>query len=345
MDALELLTRHGHVDPADEPVIDAAAMAVLDAPDIDHTSRRRSGWPRRTMVGAAAAAAVALAVAGVSLATGNGTSPAPASRAAGSPPPMALHVGDSGGHTILVRLASAVLASPAPAGNATLIIRSEGSPSQAASGGAPITGADLYTDSGQYYFAATESGLPAQVNAGNDQGDGVFSREVAAAEQAASGNLASAAQALEDAADPAVTFPAGSQLADSWLWENSLDALIAGAGNPTVRAGVMRLLATLPEVKVTTVAADGKPAVQLTATFPPTSKCASSGLNPGATDPSLQQACASLTGTGSQEQLTIDATTGIPISFLGGAAGQPPAAEITYQVSRVTLSNIAAGKF
>jgi Glyoxalase-like domain len=45
-----------------------------------------------------------------------------------------------------------------------------------------------------------------------------------------------------------------------------------------------------------------------------------------------------------REQWTIDATTGIPISFGGGGLGQP-LVETTYQVSRVTLAQVAQGRF
>jgi hypothetical protein len=326
-DSLELLARYGRVDPADESVIGAAATAVLDAPAVQRASRRRSVRERRILVGVASvAAAAALAVTGFSLATGTAKTSRPTAHAAERPAPTVPHGGHTGGGTILARLASAVLASPAPAGNATLVIRSA-----VAQGSATVVGADLYTDSGEYYFAPTEAGLPAQVAEGNDLGDGIFAREIAAATDAATGNLTSAAEEMETAPDPSVTAPTpGSLLADNWLWEDSLDALIAGSGNPTVRAGVMRLISLLPEATVTDTIANGEPAVQITAAFPNPAKCAT---------------CAQPVGGGVEEQLTIDATTGIPISFSGGAVGQPSAGQLTYQVSRVTLSQVAQGRF
>jgi hypothetical protein len=326
-DSLELLARYGRVDPADESLIGAAEMAVLDAPDLQRPSRHRSVRPRRTLVGAAGiAAAAALAVTGLSLATGTGKTASPASHAAKIPSKTVQRPRNPGRETVLARLASAVLASPAPAGNATLVIRSEVS-----NGGATIVGADLFTDSGDYYYAPTESGLPAQVAAGNDLGDGIFAREIAAATDAATGNLTSAAEEMETAPSPSTTAPSpGSALADNWLWENSLDALIAGSGNPTVRAGVMRLISLIPEVEVTDTTANGEPAVQITARFPDMPKCAT---------------CDQPLDGGVQEQLTIDATTGIPILFSGGAIGQPPAGQTAYQVSRVTVSQVAQGRF
>jgi hypothetical protein len=325
-DSLELLARYRRVDPADESVIGASALAVLDA-DLQRASRRHSGRVRRTLVGAASVAAAAtLAATGLSLATGTAKTPSPTSHPAQIPSTTVQHPRNPGGETVLARLASVVLASPAPSGNATLVIRSA-----VANGGETILGADLYTDSGKYYFAPTEAGLPAQVAAGNDLGYGIFAREIAAATDAATGNLTSAAEEMETAPDPSITAPSpGSMLADNWLWENSLDALVAGSGHPTVRAGVMRLISLIPEVKVTDTTANGEPAVQIAATFPNPSKCAT---------------CGQPAGGGVQEQLTIDATTGIPVSFSGGAAGQPPAGQLTYQVSRVTLSQVAQGHF
>jgi hypothetical protein len=337
-DSLELLARYGRVDPADESVIAAAALVVLDAPALRRSPRRRSVRPRRVLVGAASvAAAAALAITGLSLATGTGKTPSPASHAAEIPSRTVPGPRNPGGETVLARLASAVLASPAPAGNATLVIRSE-----VVNGSALILGADLYTDSGKYYYAPTVSGLPAQVAAGNDRGDGIFAREIAAATYAATGNLTSAAEEMETAPDPSVTAPPpGSMLADNWLWENSLDALVAGSGNPTVRAGVMRLISLMPEVTVTNTTANGEPALQITGTFLNMS-CAKAKSDGSA---GLQKACAKSGGGGVQEQLTIDATTGIPVSFWGGAVGQPPSGQLTYQVSRLTLAQVAQGHF
>jgi hypothetical protein len=45
-----------------------------------------------------------------------------------------------------------------------------------------------------------------------------------------------------------------------------------------------------------------------------------------------------------QETLVIGARTGIPVTFTGGVPGHAPAVTVTYQVTRVTLADIAAGK-
>jgi hypothetical protein len=106
--------------------------------------------------------------------------------------------------------------------------------------------------------------------------DGLCTREIAAAEYAAHGNLATARERMADAPDPAnagkspaaqmspellkvkaeplgvkagARAVAGRRLdkayTDSWVWSDATDALEAGAGNPQVRAGVLRLLSTV----------------------------------------------------------------------------------------------------
>jgi Sigma-70 region 2 len=95
----------------------------------------------------------------------------------------------------LVRLADYLQANiPQPAGDATLVLRTTTYP-----GSAPITVADLYGDNGKYFFAHTRSGLPAQVAADHDQGNGIAARELAAARYATHGDLAVARQRMADA--------------------------------------------------------------------------------------------------------------------------------------------------
>jgi hypothetical protein len=101
---------------------------------------------------------------------------------------------------------------------------------------------------------------------------------------------------------------------------DSMDTLIEGAGNPDVRIGVLRILSTLSEVVVTNTTTNGQPTITLTASAP-------------------------ALPSNYQEAITINASTGIPVSFAGGTPGQTPSVTITYQVSRVTLANIAAGDF
>lgn len=120
--------------------------------------------------------------------------------------------------------------------------------------------------------------------------------------------------------------PTGKALQDginSTLWTNTLGALDCGAAHPAVRAGVLRLLATIPDVTVTTSTTNGQPSLVLTA------------------GPALFH------GDG-EHVLTINADTALPISSeFRPAPGQPdalPSLE-TFQSSRVTVADIQAGRF
>jgi hypothetical protein len=236
-------------------------------------------------------------------------------------------------HPTLVRLADDVITSATPTGDATLVGRTT------TTGGETVTVYDLYADSGKYYFSPAESGLAAQVSAGHNLAGGLFAREVAAARQAATGDVQSAAQKMADAPDPSQVInpnektngaaikrkeaALGEPLADvsrydNWVWEDSQDAIIAGSGEPDVRAGVLKILATLPGVTVTNGTSGGDPTLVLTAGAPEV-------------------------GSGYQEQLTIDANTGVPIQFVGGPPNGTPDTSVNYKVSRVTMSDLSSG--
>ena len=329
VDEMELVRRLGDVEPLPDEAFEQAravlhaAIAVEDNPRVVELSRQ-SKRRRRMAVRSGIAAGVAAAAAAVALvAASPGQSPLV--------PAASSHVASP-----LVRLADYVSESATPAGNAALVARTT------TGDGTSVTVYDLYADNGQYFFSPTESGLAGQVNAQNSQGGGVFAREIAAAKLAATGNVQTAAQDMADAADPShVISPtqtassaaiaakqaatgakqAGNgNLFDNWVWGNSQDAIIAGSGEPQVRAGVLRILATLPDVTVTPGTSGGQPTLVLTA---------------GTSE----------VGAGYTEQLTINATTGVPVSFASGVPSQTPSGTISYHVSRVTTSDIAAGKF
>lgn len=255
-----------------------------------------------------------------------------------------LHRDGVGRRSLLIRLAADVIKAPAPTGNATLVTRST-----TAADGQKTTVYDLYPDGGGYYFAPTESGLPAQVSGHHDQASGMFDREVAAARLAATGNVQQAAQDMADAPDPGhvvppATVPSAADIAaaqrklaaisgksvsvsaarqraagtlyDNYVWENSLDAIIAGSGDPQVRAGVLRMLATLPGVTVTQQTTNGVPTLTLTGTAPEV-------------------------GSDRVEALTINADTGAPIKLVGGLP-QGPDGVVMYGVSRVDTAHLPA---
>jgi hypothetical protein len=261
------------------------------------------------------------------------------------------------GAAVLNHLATHIKANattPLP-GDATLVLRTQSYPD-----GTSNSEADLYADNGEYFSTPTEGGLSAAIAENANVGNGFTAREIKAALDAVNGNLATAVQEMATApfdngikpANSASSYgalkqkidaqtnltpaqktallqkivdeansPSGQQAStDNYIWMDSMDTLIEGAGNPDVRIGVLRILSTLSEVAVTNTTTNGQPTITLTA---------------GA--PALP--------SNYQEAITINASTGVPVSFAGGTPGQTPSVIVTYQVSRVTLANIAAGNF
>jgi len=309
--------------------------------------------PRRRMLAIGGAAGLGIAAAAVAvtlIATSMSRPPAAAPRPlAGGP--TAAHSATPTTPTAsspLVLLADNISASAhQQPGDATLVFRSTTDSQSSGSG------YDLYTDSGPYYWAPTESGLPAQIAAHHNLGGGLFTREIAAAEYAVHGNLATARERMASAPDPSIAgrsaaaqmSPAllkakaemlgvkaapGQSLAaaydkaytDNWVWGDAIDALTAGAGNPQVRAGVLRLLSTVSGVVVTHGTLDGQPTLVV------------GDVTPGGN------------GIGETEgAMTLNASTGVPLEYTDGTVGQAPESTTTYQVSRVTVADIAAGKF
>jgi hypothetical protein len=314
-----------------------------DVPAIERLARRARRRDRITrggigfgVVAIAAAAAVgvtsALPSTSARTAQASGTHPAHASAPAAP----------ADTQQPLVTLATYLAAEPKPAGDATLVERETGAP-----GRASINVWDLYTDDGRYFFSQTEAGLPAQVKENNNQGAGQFGREVAAATYAATGDLDTAALKMAWAPDttpvPAwlsaqvKNMSAGGLQIDNYVWENCEDALVAGSGNPQVRAGVLRLVSALPGITVTHGTVDGQPALTLTA------GAGELGYT-GVGKPTKANPKGAPTGPAYQEAITINAGTGIPLGFAGGPAGKA-AVTVTYVVTRVNLTDIAAGKF
>jgi hypothetical protein len=216
--------------------------------------------------------------------------------------------------------------------------------------GTSRTGADLYVDDGPYYYADTRAGLPAQIADHADSGGAQMTRELDAAVAALTTPPDVARKRMADSAlDPALARLTPEQrrqraldqlktmdpksrkklqaalskppadprvLEDGNIWTNSLDVLIAGAGRPDVRAGVLRLFGTIPEIDVTRTTVAGHDALDLVA---------------------------HVFGDGYQEELEIDANTGTPLRFTGRYPGQVPSVVVTYDVSRVNVADIAKG--
>ena len=319
-----------------------------DVSAIEQLARRARRRDRITRggIGFGAVAVAAAAAVGVASALPSET----ARRPAGGAPASDVHrqrasaspAGSTDAQPPLVTLAAYLAAEPKPAGDATLVERETGAPGQAS-----INVWDLYTDDGRYFFSQTEAGLPAQVKENNNQGAGQFGREVAAATYAATGDLDTAALKMAWAPDttpvPAwlsaqvKNMSAGGLQIDNYVWENCEDALVAGSGNPQVRAGVLRLVSALPGITVTHGTVDGQPTLTLTAG-------AGELGYAGVGKPTKANPKGAPTGPAYQEAITINADTGIPLGFAGGPAGQV-AVTVTYVVTRVNLADIAAGKF
>ena len=315
-------------------------------------NRRRFALGTRGKVGVGAG--IAAVAAGVAVMLAGTSTPPPA-----APAGAASHASAAGSKPTskLMSLAAFIVAGDgALPGNASLIIRHQPTPA----GPVEIT-YNLYADSGAYYSvdaqgagatyaAQARRALTAAVNKDENAAYGGV-KEVAAARYAATGNLATARMRMNNALGnndyydslaereqiwakgaaaraalekakgikTPLTMPTGKVLQediDSTIWDNATDALSQGAGSPQVRAGVLRLLSTVPEVKVADSTTDGQPTLTLTAEF----------FNDGS------------------EILTINAKTGMPISFASNLKGVKPVTD-TFQVSRVTMAAVASGKF
>jgi len=353
------------VSPRAEERFRAGLQRELDAgrPGRGHddTAPPRTGRRRRLLViggtagvvTAAAATAVALVVAPSGSASPPGRSTARPAAAA----PTRSAADRTSAPTVespLTRLADYIAASTSrQPGDATLVVRTTTLPA-----GDPQAGTyrvyDLYTDSGPYYFGQTRSALAAQVAGQHPTGGETFANEVAAARYAVHGDLATArlrmaalshspVQGMSEAlvkfkADELGVKPApgqslrdavGQAMLDNYVWENSQDALVAGSGNPQVRAGVLRLLTTVSGITVTAGRTAGQPTLVVAEVTSMTTPAPVRGPR----------------HFRYQEALTLNARTGIPLGFTGGIIGQRPGTTVVYQVSRVTLAAIAAGRF
>jgi hypothetical protein len=316
-----------------------------DVSAIEHRARQARRRDRITRGGIGVGVVAVAAVAAVGVTSVVSSTPTRTAQASGGHPaktyPAKTHASASStgstGAQPLVKLVADLSAAPQPTGNATLVERETASPGQAS-----INVWDLYTDAGQYFFSQTEAGLPAQVNEGNNQGAGQFGQEVAAATYAVNGDLDTAA--LKMAWPYSTPVPAwlsaqvskmsaGGLQIDNYVWENCEDALVAGSGNPQVRAGVLRLVSALPGITVTHGTVDSQPTFTLTAGA---GELGFTGINKA--DPKAGA------GPAYQEAITINADTGIPLEIVGGPAGKP-AVTVSYVVTRVNLADIAAGKF
>ncbi len=296
------------------PQTGAAARIARQATVAPHRAPR---WRRMRVLAPAVGGLTAAALA-VGLVAGGlpGSGPLAVDRAEAAP---------------LVRLTNAVLAEPVPGGDATLVLRTH-----SFAVGKGFTGADLHLDNGQYFSAPTRAGLRNRI--ANGRAETEASGRVIAAVAAAALNDVSVdearAEVIRASFLPHAVVPAAKQappvsvdgaeakaasltdrqIDDNRIWFSSIDALVAGAGRRDVRAGALRLLASIASVDVSEVSYEGRAALRVRST--------------------------DFSG-GYEERLLIDAKTGIPLRFEGGSASEAPSVVVTYDVSRTTVAAIA----
>ncbi|GAA0363824.1 hypothetical protein GCM10009530_11890 [Microbispora corallina] len=313
-----------------------AALAVEGAPETRTASRRRARWGMRRTMGLSAAGLVAAAAA-AALVVPSASTPAQ---------PLATAAPAAGNH-ILAELAAAItpLQAHVP-GDATLEIRNESPTSDELSND---HGIGLFTDDGTYYWGNDKRALRRAV-VRKDGGDDMFKRDIAAALYAVKGDIdtARARMAVSNLApgtDPKsgertkieklkglakargekyvppkpLTAQQQKDITDNHIWTNAIDALLAAPENPQVRAGVLRIMATMPKVKVTKTTTAGEPTLTLVDSWP-------------------------TTGGKTEEKLVINAGTGHPVA-LTSSVPDMPSSTYYYHNSRVTLADVEAGKF
>jgi hypothetical protein len=319
----------------------------LAAADVARGHRALRQRRRRRLTGAAGAGAGAVAAAVV--VTTSVTAPQPATRPGSARAGSASHAAVV--TSALVTLAAHIKASGgALPGNASLVIDK-----QVIGGKLMQVVYGLYTDHGAMYSGDDKKTLMTAVAHHSNLADGTNVREIAAARYAATGDLATARKRMVNALPndfflsfaarkkiwekgaPArnalmrekgiktpLKMPTGQALQEdinNYLWTGCTIALGWAGGNPQIREGVLRLVSTIPAVTVVNSRTGGQATLTLTA------------------GPAV------FGGTGRQV-LIISARTGMPISSWVGELGPrtPPSLE-TYQVSRVTLASIKAGRF
>ncbi len=207
----------------------------------------------------------------------------------------------------LVKLSHRIAAEPTPTGDATLVIRHQAYPDDKS-----IPGADLYLDGGRYYYAPTLAGLRTAGASALTDTD-FMKRQTDAAEAAVDSAPEAARKGMVAAIMGDTKMQPGVKstraLDDNHIWGATMDALIAGAGNTKVRAGAMRLLATIPTVKVE---------------------------DHGATLDLRNTAVIA----GYEEILTVDAKTGVIEKMVGQNTGGPPSVTVTYDIKRVEARDV-----
>jgi hypothetical protein len=334
-------------EPLREAALVPEAAAVRGSGFSRARNRRRGPLGAKGKVGIGAG--IAAVAAGIALVLGATSTPQPAPSTSRLAAPAGSASSAPAANSKLMTLAARITASGgAQPGNASLEIVK-----QTSGGKLMQVYYGLYTDSGKLYSGSDQQTLVKAIAQHANQADSADFLEAAAARYAATGDLATARVRMVDATPndfylslaarekiwaagaaardallrekgdkTPMKMPTGEALQeqiDNSVWINSTDALNWAGGNSEIRAGVLRLLSTIPEVTVVDSRTDGQPTLTITA------------------GPAVF-------GGSGQEVLTVNATTGLPVSSVSTNPGVSAGVE-TYQVSRVTLAAIEAGKF
>ena len=158
----------------------------------------------------------------------------------------------------IMSLANTVSAAPTT-GDATLVFHHN-----VVKGYNDFTGADLYLDSGTYYYAEKPSGLSAAVSEGAQ--DFTLKPILDAMAKVSSSNPQVARAAFLKACGS--EYGPGLQSAPTWrqdniIWVAGIDVLGASYGRPAALAGMLRALATVKGVNVTHSQYKGKPTLEI----------------------------------------------------------------------------------
>ena len=344
MDEMDLMKNVREVPSPSPEAYDRArtALHAAMAEPVD-TVVRPKRWMSWTKIGVAAVSAAAVAAA-VVIATTGGDVPAGPSEAA---PQVVVE-------SPLVKLASAVKAAGTLPGEASLIVNTKLLPD------GPQLFYTVYTDQGQVFTGDSPQNLAATVAKGAAEPDSPFNAKVmAAARLAANGDvekaridmITAAGNALGVGLSPAEADkawaqamaefeekfrgsgkkvpdrPTGEELENrinNHLFTNATQALYIAASDSEVRAGVLKLLATMKDVTIGETDVDGQAALTLTA-------------------------AAAIQGGDTTYVLTVNADNGLPIRSEGipvkDAAEPSKPWVVNYKTARVTLADVAAGKF
>ena len=284
MDEMDLMKNLRDVPSPGHEAYDRARTALRTAMEEPTATvvrpKRWFSWPKAG-IAAAGAAAVAAAVV---LGTSGGSVPAGPSVAA----PQAVEAP-------LVKLAAAVQAAGTQPGDASLIVNTKFGPDDK-----PDHYYTVYTDKGQQFTGDSAKSLADAVAKGEAQPATPYDGKVMeAARLAAHGDVdkartamvtasnnalgiglspaeadkawadayAEVAEKLHKAGQPVPPRPTGKELENlinNHLWSNAQHALFANAADAEVRAGVLKLYATIPDMIVGKTTIDGQAALTLT---------------------------------------------------------------------------------